>query len=177
MGSLLQSSLLLAVKFRLLLPGDFKNNLAPPDGNCSATYTYQGASDITSCKFRDDPSCTSQGPDLVAGAVHTLRERLDLLDFTMSYMTVRQITVKKGRAYEVNFLTTFQCFTEDLWFAGLFLEVGEPGFPCNCSSRSFWHMAVCSSVWSCWHDLQICRVIWFLTPGLPCVLQRSSGDS
>lgn len=110
-------------------PGDFKNNQAPPDGNCSATNTYTGPSDVTLCKFRDDPTCKSKGPDLVAGAVHTLRERLDMLDFTMSYMTVRQITVKRGATYMPNFLTTFQCFTADLWFVGLFLEVGEPRRP------------------------------------------------
>jgi hypothetical protein len=103
--------------------GDFKNIQA--DDNCSATYTYNGASDINSCKFRDDATCESSGPDLVAGAVHTLRERLDLLDFTTSYMKVRQITVKRGATYMPNFLTTFQCFTEDLWFVGLFMEVGK----------------------------------------------------
>lgn len=107
------------------LSGDFKNYLAPPDGNCSATYTYMGASDINTCKFRDDPTCISSGPDIVAGAVHTLSERLDLLDFTINYMTVRQITVKRGVVVVPNIMTTFQCFTADLWFVGLFMEVGK----------------------------------------------------
>ena len=68
---------------------------------------------------------------MVAGAVHVLGERLDLLDFSTSYIAVRQITVKRGQTVlGINILKTFQCFTPDLWFLGLFLEVGKcPNLP------------------------------------------------
>jgi hypothetical protein len=78
---------------------------------------------------------------MVAGAVHLLRERLDLLDFSTSYLPVRQITVKRGQKLtDIDIMKTFQCFKEDLWFAGIFMEIGQcqtestchpPGCQCN----------------------------------------------
>jgi len=90
-----------------------------------------GASNASDCKFRDHVTCQSAGPDMVAGAVHMLRERLDLLDFSTSYLPVRQITVKRGQTLVgINILKTFQCFTPDLWFLGLFMWVGKrPNLP------------------------------------------------
>lgn len=85
---------------------------------------YKGASLATDCKFRDHISCESPGPDMVAGAVHALRERLDLLDFTTTYITVRQITVKRGQQLIPDIMKTFQCFDESLWFLGIFFEIG-----------------------------------------------------
>ena len=78
---------------------------------------------------------------MVAGAVHVLGERLELLDFTTSYLPVRQITVKRGQKLsDIDIMKTFQCFTEDLWFLGIFMEIGQcqtrstcrrPSFQCN----------------------------------------------
>ena len=104
--------------------GDFINHRKPSNSNCTANYEYKGPSPFGACKSRDDPTCVSKGPDLVAGAVHILRERVDLLDFTGPYVTVRQVTVKVKKSALPNIMATFQCFDESLWFLGLFFEVG-----------------------------------------------------
>jgi len=73
---------------RMVCNGDFINHRKPSNSNCTANYEYKGPSPFGACKSRDDPTCVSKGPDLVAGAVHILRERVDLLDFTGPYVTV-----------------------------------------------------------------------------------------
>ena len=103
--------------------GDFQNSSNPLNTTCPANRKYNGASDIAQCLYRGDPTCASPGPDMVAGAVHVLRERLDLLDFTSTYLTVRQITVKRPHGAFPSIMKTFQCFDESLWFVGLFMEI------------------------------------------------------
>ena len=104
----------------------FQNETTPQTTECPANTLYQGASNASECRFRDDIACQSPGPDMVAGAVHSLRERLDLLDFTTSYLEVRQITVKRGQELkDIDIMTTFQCFTPDLWFVAIFMEIGQ----------------------------------------------------
>ena len=95
---------------------------------CEASRSYTGASKVNECMFRDDLTCQSKGPDLVAGAVHMLSERLDLLDFSISYYTVRQITIKKGKPLIPDIMKTFKCFDESLWFLGIFMEIGNSLF-------------------------------------------------
>jgi len=108
---------------RMVCHGDFQNTSQSGNTTCEASGSYKGASNVNECMFRDDLTCLSSGPDIVAGAVHVLRERLDLLDFSSSYFTVRQITVKRGTPLIPDFMKTFKCFDETLWFIGLFMEI------------------------------------------------------
>ena len=108
---------------RMVCNGDFQKTGKPAGANCSASAEYKGASDWNKCTSREDPGCVSKGPDMVAGAVHVLRERLDLLDFTSPYIEVRQVVVTKSKFAWPNIMKTFQCFDETLWFLGLFMEV------------------------------------------------------
>jgi len=41
--------------------------------------------------------CVSSGPDLVIGTVHVSRAHLDMLDFSVPYMPVEQLLVKRKK--------------------------------------------------------------------------------
>lgn len=56
---------------------------------------------------------------MVVGAIHILRERLDMLDFTLPFMTESQVVVKRPDPLftlsPTRLLTIFQPFSEMLW--------------------------------------------------------------
>lgn len=83
---------------------------------CPSANSYSGASTWNDCSYQGDATCVSPGPDMVAGAVHILRERLDMLDFSMPYLTVRQVVVKRSTFRLPDFMNTFYAFEAGLWF-------------------------------------------------------------
>mmetsp|Transcript_40767 Transcript_40767/g.96518 ORF Transcript_40767/g.96518 Transcript_40767/m.96518 type:complete len:619 (+) Transcript_40767:129-1985(+) len=82
---------------------------------CGSATSYMGASDTLTCSYVNDASCVSKGPDMVAGAVHIMRERLDMIDFSMPYLTVRQVVVKQNSLRLPEIMKTFDAFDGTLW--------------------------------------------------------------
>jgi len=87
---------------------------------CRSATQYKGPSPAGSCSMAyGDPTCVDEGPDMVVGAIHILRERLDMLDFTLPFMTESQVVVKRPDPLftlsPTRLLTIFQPFSEMLW--------------------------------------------------------------
>ena len=85
---------------------------------CPAGYQYKGPSQADeiaramrkpTCDgafLPQSAGCVSSGPDLVVGAVHVTGSRLDMLDFTVPYMAVDQLLVK--RRLDISIATLLQ---------------------------------------------------------------------
>lgn len=82
---------------------------------CSGAYVESG-----------NAGCISSGPDLVVGAVHVTGRYLDMLDFTVPYMAVQQLLVKRKKDESIETLiqermdqvfTIFQPFDLVAWMA------------------------------------------------------------
>ena len=74
---------------------------------------HLGPSKVGTCSSLTDPTCVSKGPDMVAGAVHVLTERLMKLQFTGVYYSVAQSVVTRlDDSFDIidGILNVFRCF-------------------------------------------------------------------
>lgn len=96
-----------------ILPFTPSVNKTCPSSDPKSPGYYLGPSKVGTCNSLTDTTCVSKGPDMVAGAVHVLTERLLKLQFTGVYYSVAQSVVTRlDDSFDVvnSILNVFRCF-------------------------------------------------------------------